>query len=1248
MLRLLSLALLCWMAFAGNATPTSQLFDVRTLSLKNGLVQSSVRGVLQDSEGIIWLGTEAGVQQFDGLHLKPLSQLVRGKADPMLSTLWIYHILALDSGDIVFSTRRNGLLKYSRQSRTIEQFTASGFSPTLTDKTAFFETCQDSEGNLYAATIDGLLLIDTKRGSWRVLIQSQGSSRFSDVECRGDHLITRQDSSLLRWHKKSEQYTSFSIDSIADNPETLHIERLPDGQVLVAKQDGLFRINQGFTGLQRLWPQDTAQTTKAAVNHIYPENKDKLWLATTYQGLLLYSLETGEIEKRIHSNKNTPYSLSADHVLRIIKDHSGLLWASTYGVGIDRLQLNHNTMRTFYTHSDNSLIDNDITAISEGPDDTLWFATNRTGISKLSLKDMTVSNLTEQIIAVYQQYVPGELPYLSDIAVDSLNRLWFTGNHGIVRLNLTNGRSRFFAQAEQNPNGPTVRGRDIYIDTQGTLYITDRGGILRYRPLSEDFDRIKLSDPTSRDSQQRLWGIRQNSQGKLFVLGTYNLYRLNQQDRLDAVLDESQLKNAFGGRMSAFANNARDDIYIAAQGALIEVLMHQQEKPKINIYSGEALPDNYFYAVEVDNNGNPWLSTNNGVVQFNVADGNYHHFTHSDGILVQEFNGRSSYIRPNGHIIFGGIDGFVVIKPEQLIPNKNTPRLILSSYQVGSQASINELKPTGIVMNYDDHWLKFSFSALDYHSPQENQYAYFLEGFDPAWRNFGHQPEISYTGLPPGKYTLHARAATKRGDWHKQPLTIDLRVEPPFYRSTAAYLLYLVVTVALTGLFIWRRNHLYQERQRYISLIETSQERMRLALWGSGDSIWDWHIVDDQIFRSAIDFLGYDDNAFATSIDSFKALIHPQDLPHFEQELGEVLACHTAEYTAQFRMKNSAGNWVWVADQGKVVETTAGNKPVRLSGTTRDISELKHQEQQLQKLNDELEQKIEQRTRQYMDKNEELVDTLGTLKNTQDQLVESEKMASLGNLIAGISHEINTPVGVALTAATHNSLALEQLQQLFVERKLTVKDMEKGLGQLKSSNDLIESSIKRTAQLIQTFKQVAVDHDQQEWRIIEMPIYIADIIPTFQAQFANKNMQIEVLESDFFDIECAPGDLYQILSQLITNSAVHGFSDRKDGKIKIEVLNFKDHWQLHYQDDGKGMLNDTLSHIFEPFYTTRRGSGYTGLGMHLVYNIVNHSLGGSIECHSEPDQGCRFVMKFPLSKPDRPQPSMLQSLLHET
>lgn len=1267
--------------FTANAEPLSQStqqYDVQTLSLRNGLVQSSVRSLIQDRQGLIWLGTQSGVQTFDGLHLKRLDQLLANNpidtstnnstntntnaSTNVINNIRVTHMLETQDGHILLATFRHGLFLYNQQQRTLQQFNANGFDPKMSDKTPFYQVCQDQDKQVWAATHQGLFQVDLIKGSWQIIIGGPDNGRFIDVVCIDDNIIAHRDNALVKYNKSSKKTRVLTINSSHVNFYSLSIKKVNPQYTLVGKHDGLFRLAADFSKLEKIWPQQSnvnnnqTDQSQATVNDMLLHNNNAVWLGTKHLGLVLVELSTGKELRRVQSIPGGEYSLSGNHITHLMQDQSNMLWVSVHGIGVDRLSMDQLAMKTWYNHGKNALNNNNITAITKAPDGNLWFATNRIGMKQINPDNHSSSRFDQQVIAAYQQHVPDKLPFISDMVIDSSNRngsdnnrLWFTTDEGIIRLKLSNtsntitsntisNDSRIYRKHDNNPQGPRTRGRDIFIAQDNNLYITDLGAILRYDSHQETFNRLPLSDNNLPDSKERLRLIRQHKNGTLFVLGIHNIYRLGKDDLLQPLLDANQLKQLFDGTLGAFAITTEGNFYIAAYGALLFVDISQADKPQISRYSGKSLPNNDFYAIELDNAGNPWLSTNNGITRFNAQDQQFDHFSLSDGVLVREFNALASFKQDNGDILFGGIDGWSQISPQKLLHKNHSPAITLSSYQIGSLDTQQYLPEGGIEMAFSDHWLQFSFSAMDYHSPQENQYAYFLQGFDPDWRNFGNKSSISYTGLPPGNYTLHAKAATKQGDWHQQVLTIPITVQPPFYRSIIAWGIYAVLVILITAIIMWRRYKLAEERAHYIEQVELSRERMKLALWGSDSSLWDWHILHNEIYRSSLHFLGYGDDKIATTMDEFKSLVHPDDLAMFESEVEEVLLGHTAEYSAQYRLKDSNDNWHWISDQGKVVDRAPNHKPVRLSGTLRDISLLKQHETELENLNHELEDKIKLRTQEFADQNTQLSSTLGTLKNAQKQLVESEKMASLGNLVAGISHEINTPVGVALTAATNSTDIIRRLQGLFYDRNLTVNAMKKGLQQLMSSNDLVESSIDRTAHLIQTFKQLAVDHNQHEWRIIELPIYLIEMAPTFNSLISHTRHSITVVDNDFFDVECAPGDLYQIVSQLVNNSLAHGFADdieegfakNKKGQIIIETLQKDDHWVLRYSDNGCGLDSEALEQIFDPFYTTKRGEGFAGLGLHLVYNVVNQSLGGSIECISEKGQGLTFIFKLPL------------------
>ena len=1265
MLRYLLLAslfvvLLGFEAQSNEHSKTKQQHDVKSLSLNNGLVQSSVRDIIQDKSGLIWLGTEAGIQIFDGLHLKRLNQMVKGELSAIIPSLWVNRFLQTEQGQMFIATKDNGLLIYDPRDYSLKQFSAKGFDSLFSNTNHFDQLCQTPNGDIWASGELGLTQINSESGDWKVIINNPNRSYFGALVCLPDSIIIQREHELVKWYINGGQSQTLAINDPAANLTDVVMTSLNTQFNLVGKHDGLYRLSNDFTRLIKIWPSEAhpieevseQQPTLAAkliqnqVNDILYASEQDVWLATENYGLILVNLANGEVTEHLHHLKDSIYSLSGNNVTRLMRDHSNLIWASIKSIGVDRVFTNHESMQTYYTYSDDIKTNNDITAISDSSDGDIWLVGGNSDVRKLSNDGSSNISYTKQIEKIYLDKGNKDLLHIADIKLDSLNQLWLTTKQGILKVNPQTGDDHFYPIKEANITGPRSMGLDVFEDEKGGLYITDLGALLKYDPLNNQFIRLPISDNSSKDLNNQLKHVAQHPNGSIYVLGEHNIYQVNDNNTLGAILNADRLNQAFAGQVSSLKIDVNGLFFVAARGALLQIKADENNQYQVTVHTDDQLPDSYFYSIELDSSQNPWLSSNNGIVQFNRQDQKFNQFGASDGVLVREFNDNASLTRPNGQIIFGGVEGWSTVNPQQAQVDRQAPKLILSSFQIGNNPASNHIPEEGLHISHSDHWIHFSFSALDFHNPEENRYSYYLRGFDPNWRSYGHKSFVDFTGLPPGRYTLQARSATKRGQWNEEPLKIPIYIAPPFYKSSVAYTIYTALFIGLIWLFRNYRRKLSQERKDNLALIETSQNRMKLALWGSGDSIWDWNLEDDKVFRTSLHFLGYDEEEnIGDTISTFKELIHPEDLETFEYEVGEVLVGHTNEYSAQYRLKDKNGSWHWVADQGKVIETTASKRPIRLSGTIRDISVIKRHEQELQELNDELEKKVALTQEQCATQSDELTDTKDTLKNTQDQLVESEKKASLGNLVAGITHEINTPVGIALTAASHNTLAIEHLQNLFLQRKLTVKEMEKGLRQLKSSNERIESSINRTAQLIHTFKQVAVDHDQHEWRIIELPFYLIEIVPTFNAQISGLNFKLEVVDGPFFDAESSPGDLYQIISQLVHNSVTHGFKGRDNGKITIETELKGEEWQLRYSDNGNGIDEETKNQIFDPFYSTRRDDGFAGLGMHLVSNIVNHSLGGTIECRSDIGKGVRFVITLPLRRPNSPSLDMLQDFM---
>jgi len=285
---------------------------------------------------------------------------------------------------------------------------------------------------------------------------------------------------------------------------------------------------------------------------------------------------------------------------------------------------------------------------------------------------------------------------------------------------------------------------------------------------------------------------------------------------------------------------------------------------------------------------------------------------------------------------------------------------------------------------------------------------------------------------------------------------------------------------------------------------------------------------------------------------------------------------------------------------------------------TRDISEKK-----------ELQVQLEERNRTLNRTNRELEQMLVSLKEAQDKLIESEKMASLGSLVAGVAHEINTPVGVGLMGITQFKEDINAITKRYNNRELTPTDFEIFLNDANEICELVKTNLDRTAQLVKGFKQIAVDQTSEEDREVNLSHYISEVIASLNSVLKKSRASVTLTCPDNIVVVLNPGLLYQVLSNLIMNSINHGFKDIPAGQILI-VIEDSGHTQfsLNYRDNGSGISAEHLPQIFNPFFTTNRANGGTGLGLNVTYNIITSALGGSIECRSNIGEGVEFLLTF--------------------
>jgi len=269
-----------------------------------------------------------------------------------------------------------------------------------------------------------------------------------------------------------------------------------------------------------------------------------------------------------------------------------------------------------------------------------------------------------------------------------------------------------------------------------------------------------------------------------------------------------------------------------------------------------------------------------------------------------------------------------------------------------------------------------------------------------------------------------------------------------------------------------------------------------------------------------------------------------------------------------------------------------------------------------------LEKRVKERTA-------ELEDSFENLTNTQEQLIQTEKMASLGRLVAGVAHEINTPIGIAITASSYLEDTTQGFSKLYDNNTISKKSLVNHINTTIESTKLIRTNLNRAANLIQGFKEVAVDQSNDAIREFELKHYLNEILASLQPQIKRSQCQVKLNCPDEQLIRTSPGAIAQIITNLVMNAIIHAFEDVPHGLITIDIEQKDESINLLFTDSGCGISPENLSNIFEPFFTTKRGEGGSGLGMHIVYNLVNQSLQGSIKCTSTLNEGTRFYIRFP-------------------
>lgn len=369
--------------------------------------------------------------------------------------------------------------------------------------------------------------------------------------------------------------------------------------------------------------------------------------------------------------------------------------------------------------------------------------------------------------------------------------------------------------------------------------------------------------------------------------------------------------------------------------------------------------------------------------------------------------------------------------------------------------------------------------------------------------------------------------------------------------------------------------------------------------------------------------------------------MHPDDIDNAHDVIMQALENDGKVIDVRCRILDLAQReeWEWVVFSGRKIksdsfanyETDDGiTTDDVIAGSVQSIAALHEVESNLSELTLELESRVVERTAELNRSYQEVADGILELQQAQAQLVESEKMAALGGMVAGVAHEVNTPLGICVTALSHLQTRSQIIEKKYKEGNFSRKDLESLFAETNESIDLALSNVSRASELIKSFKQVSVEQSSELSHGFELVELLSDTLETLKPKLKNKPFILSFIKPAPIEMRSFPGAISQIIINLVLNSLTHAFIGRDTGEMCIEVsLCGDDEILILYKDNGKGVVPENLFKLFEPFYTTNRSGGNTGLGMHIVYNLITQKLKGQIIANSWQEQGIEFYIRLP-------------------
>ncbi len=811
----------------------------------DGLSQQVVRSIVQDQEGFIWIGTEDGLNKFDGYDFKQFRSIRNDNTS--LPDNFIYALYPSSDGGIWIGTNSAGLAKYDPVSAEFMRYSTDPNNPSALKGERIYTLYEDADGIVWIGTYNGgMARFDPQTGLFKNYIAdgkpgSILSNMVVGIQRSSDGTLwVRTSDALQKFEEQTETFIHVDVPVLMPDLEMRGSFYIDEDDKIWTSLGAAILVVDAKTEQYDIVPFSNFDNEGLTLLKIIPFNKDYLWVSSLANGLFLFNKETNQAVNFRH-NEGRPSSISSGGIVALLQDRSGSLWTGGLVSGISKLNINRkkfhhykskpedpstirgNTVRSMlidsqnnmwvgYMTDPNALLDklvftNDkyellnsstvnlgdaigVTCLLEDSNGNIWVGTWGAGIHILPYGDT---------LGKYEIRNTGMENSLSDDIIqafyeDRFGNIWIGTETALDLYNPQTGEIKNFFHDPENDNSLAqygVQANTIVEDAYGCMWIGTWGGLTRMIPKDNTVNSFDVE---------------------------YDFVRYNHDPENENTISDNRIISLYYDKFID-----ENEIYAGTYGSGLNRIKFDPEDNTaytVEIYTrNEGLSNDVVYTILSDNNGELWVSTNSGLNKFNPNDNSFNVYDVNDGLQGNQFFWGARFKTVNGELMFGGLNGFNLFNPDDIVSDQTIPSVVFTdlkvlnkSVGVGEKINKNVILEKGInrsekiTLTHRENVFTIEFAGLHYAFPDNNHYRYMMEGFDEDFIEVDSRKRFaSYTNLDPGVYTFKVDASNYDGVWTNDPIELEIYIKPPFWKRWWFRIMVLLLLIYGVYQFIQRR-----------------------------------------------------------------------------------------------------------------------------------------------------------------------------------------------------------------------------------------------------------------------------------------------------------------------------------------------------------------------------------------------------------------------------------------------------------